>query len=170
MADTMQPMPYTAAQKMLDARNPPGNRIYWKSSILRDLDDDVLDTIVDQSKSIPSPLTVALIEFYGGVINRVGAQDTAYPLRDATYSLNAISSWTDPSQDAQNIAWARRIWDAVQPLSPGSVHVNFLGVGDEGEGRVRAAYGRNYARLAAIKATHDPTNLFYLNHSIRPAA
>jgi FAD/FMN-containing dehydrogenase len=170
MADMLQPMPYTAAQQMLDALNPPGNRIYWKSSILRDLDDDVLDTIVDQSQSIPSPHTVALIEFYGGAINRVGPQDTAYPLRDATYSLNAISSWTDPSQDAQNIAWARTIWDVVQPFSPGSVYVNFLGVGDQGEERVRAAYGPNYSRLATIKAKHDPTNLFRLNHNIKPAA
>jgi hypothetical protein len=43
----------------------------------------------------------------------------------------------------------------MQPFSPGSVHVNFLGVGDEGEDRVKAAYG--------------PTNLFRLNHNIRPA-
>ncbi len=170
VADMMQPMPYTAAQQMLDALNPPGNRIYWKSSILRGLDDEVLDTIVDQAQSIPSPQTVALIEFYGGAINRVGTQDTAYPLRDAAYSLNAISSWTDASQDAQNIAWARTIWDAVQPYSPGSVYVNFLGVGDQGEERVRAAYGPNYSRLATVKAKYDPTNLFRLNHNIKPAA
>jgi FAD/FMN-containing dehydrogenase len=169
VADMMQPMPYTAAQKMLDGLNPPGNRIYWKSSILRNLDDEVLDTIIEQSQSIPSPLTVALIEFYGGAINRVGTHDTAYPLRDAMYSLNAVSAWTDPSQDARNIAWARNTWDAVQPFSPGSVYVNFLGVGDAGEDRVRAAYGPNYARLATIKARHDPSNLFRLNHNITPA-
>jgi FAD/FMN-containing dehydrogenase len=168
-ADMMQPMPYTDAQKMLDALNPPGNRIYWKSSILRNIDDEVLDTIVDQSAVIPSPYSVALIEFYGGATNRVGTQDTAYPLRDATYSLNAVSGWTDPTQDASNIAWARGMWDAVQPFSPGSVYVNFLGVGDSGEDRVRSAYGPNYDRLASIKASYDPTNLFQLNHNIRPA-
>ncbi len=36
----------------------------------------------------------------------------------------------------------------MRPFSPGSVYVNFLGVGDEGEDRVKAAYGPNYARLA----------------------
>jgi FAD/FMN-containing dehydrogenase len=169
-ADMLQPMPYVDAQKMLDALNPPGNRIYWKSSILRDIDDEVLDTIVDQSEVIPSPFSVALIEFYGGATNRVGPQDTAYPLRDATYSVNAVAGWTDPAQDTANIAWARDMWNAVQPFSPGSVYVNFLGVGDSGEDRVRAAYGPNYSRLARIKASYDPTNLFHLNHNIKPAA
>jgi FAD/FMN-containing dehydrogenase len=168
VADMLQAMPYTAAQKMLDVLNPPGNRVYWKSSILRNIDDEVLETIIDGGASIPSPLTAALIEFYGGAINRVGTQDTAYPLRDATYALNAISAWTDPAQDAANIAWARGMWEAVQPFSPGSVYVNFLGIGDDAEDRVKAAYGPNYARLARIKAHYDPANLFHLNHNIKP--
>jgi hypothetical protein len=170
VADMLQPMPYPAAQQMLDALNPPGNRVYWKSEILGTIDDDVLDTILGGAASCPSPLSATLIEFYGGAINRVGAQETAYPLRDAVYALNAVSMWTDPAQDAPNFAWARGLWEAVQPYSPGSVYVNFLGVGDEGDERVRAAYGPNYARLAQIKAKYDPTNLFRLNHNIRPAS
>jgi FAD/FMN-containing dehydrogenase len=73
------------------------------------------------------------------------------------------------AQDADNVAWVRGMWEAVQPFSPGSVYVNFLGVGDEGDDRVKAAYGSNYARLAQIKATYDPTNLFRLNHNVKPA-
>jgi hypothetical protein len=155
---------------MLDALNPPGNRVYWKSSIVRNIDDDVLESIIDREASRPSPLSVSLIEFYGGAINRVGVEDTAYPLRDATYAINAISMWTDPGQDGANVDWARGVWEAVQPYSPGSVYVNFLGVGDAGEERVKAAYGPNYARLASIKRTYDPANLFRLNHNIRPDA
>jgi FAD/FMN-containing dehydrogenase len=169
VADMIQPMPYTAAQQMLDALNPPGNRVYWKSTILRSIDDDVLDALIAGTESTPSPLSAALIEFYGGAINRVGVSDTAYPLRDATYALNAIAAWTDPAQDDVNIRWARDLWDAMQPFSPGSVYVNFLGVGDPGDDRVRAAYGPNYTRLAKIKATYDPDNLFRLNHNIKPA-
>jgi hypothetical protein len=41
---------------------------------------------------------------------------------------------------------------------------------DEGESMVQAAYRDNYARLAHIKATYDPDNLFHINQNIKPEA
>jgi FAD/FMN-containing dehydrogenase len=168
VADLVQPMPYTAFQQVLDPLNPPGNRIYWKSAVLKHLDDVVLDTIVERAAGAPSPLSAAIIEFYGGAANRVGVGETAYPHRDAEYSLNAIAAWTDPGQDEANVRWSRGLWEAMRPYSPGSVYVNFLGV-DEDEDRVRAAYGANYDRLTEIKAKYDPANLFRFNQNIKPA-
>ena len=54
----------------------------------------------------------------------------------------------------------------MRPFSTGAVYVNNLG--DEGEDRVRAAYGPNYQKLVALKNKYDPTNLFRLNQNIRP--
>ena len=41
-------------------------------------------------------------------------------------------------------------------------------LGEEGEERVRAAYGENYERLVALKNKYDPTNFFRLNQNIKP--
>jgi hypothetical protein len=55
----------------------------------------------------------------------------------------------------------------MRPFSTGKVFVNFLG--DEGEDRVRTAYGATkYARLLALKNTDEPMNLFRLNQTIAP--
>jgi hypothetical protein len=55
----------------------------------------------------------------------------------------------------------------MQPHLESSAYVNNLGA--EGQDRVRAAYGENYPRLAMIKRTHDPANVFRLNQNIIPA-
>jgi hypothetical protein len=54
----------------------------------------------------------------------------------------------------------------MAPFSTGGVYVNLLGTGEAG--RVRAAYGDNYERLAAVKGKWDPKNLFRMNHNIPP--
>jgi FAD/FMN-containing dehydrogenase len=57
----------------------------------------------------------------------------------------------------------------MEPFSTGGVYVNFLG--NEGEERVRAAYGaEKYEQLAALKNRYDPTNFFRLNQNITPSA
>ncbi|HIF07974.1 MAG TPA: hypothetical protein EYQ64_13875 [Gemmatimonadetes bacterium] len=54
----------------------------------------------------------------------------------------------------------------MRAFSPRGTCVNFME--DEGEDRVREAYGDNYDRLVAIKTKYDPTNFFRLNQNIKP--
>jgi hypothetical protein len=147
---------------------PYGRRVYCKSAMLRDVDECVLDALIGHTESIPSPFSAVVLELYGGAVNRVPKDATAYPHRDAVYSVNAISMWPDATHDEPNIQWARDVWDAMRPFSTNGVYVNFLGVGDASADRVKAAYGANYDRLTRIKAAYDPTNFFRLNHNIQP--
>ena len=56
----------------------------------------------------------------------------------------------------------------MQPFFESGVYVNNLG--EEGEDRIKEAYGAHCEQLVALKDKYDPTNLFRLNQNIRPTA
>ena len=74
----------------------------------------------------------------------------------------------DPAQASALKRWAKDYWDAVHPFDLGGAYPNFM-MDDEGEARLKATYGDNYERLAKLKKKYDPSNLFRVNHNIRPA-
>jgi FAD/FMN-containing dehydrogenase len=171
MADQIGPIPYTAAQKMLDAFYPPGIQNYWKSSFLQEISDETIDTMVAYCANRPSPMCHGIIEHQlGGAVNRVHREATAFNHRDVQYSFLSLGVCTDPAEAERCMQWARQFWEAMQPFSTGAVYVNYLGrEADEGRERIRAAYGpEKYERLVALKHKYDPTNLFRLNQNIEP--
>src|SRR5205807_7991915 len=90
------------------------------------------------------------------------------PALRVVHDFLIVGMWTDLAMDAQVIGWVRELWGALQPFSSGGLYVNYEAEHDRG--RVQAAYSpAKYARLAAVKATYDPTNLFRLNQNIPPA-
>ncbi len=74
----------------------------------------------------------------------------------------------NPQKAGPVTRWTKAYWDAVHPFNQSGGYVNFM-MDDEGEARVKATYGDNYPRLAAIKKKYDPANLFRVNQNIRPA-
>ena len=101
-------------------------------------------------------------------MSSVGETETAYAGRDAPFLVTGEASWTDPSQNDEAIAWGREFWDAMGQHSTGGLYLNFPGFGEEKEELVKAGYGVNYDRLAALKAKYDPNNLFRMNLNIAP--
>ena len=55
----------------------------------------------------------------------------------------------------------------MEPFLEEGVYVNYLSE-DEGDDRVKAAYGANYEGLVSVKKKYDPTNFFRLNQNIKP--
>jgi FAD/FMN-containing dehydrogenase len=166
--DVIGPMPYLAQQALFKEGFVPGLINYWKADFIREFGDGYIEAIVKHFEAAPSPRSVMLWFPLSGATTRVPADFTAYPHRIGIHA-GVYSLWTDPAEDAKNIAWARDGWNIMQPVSTGSVYVNELGV-DETDDRIRGSYGINYARLSQLKAKYDPNNLFRLNANIRPAA
>jgi FAD/FMN-containing dehydrogenase len=162
-------MPYAERQRMQDATAPAGMCNHWKSSYLSDLDDDVIDVIVGHARSATSPRSQIHLYGLGGAAARIPDDASAYAHRAAPFLVSAVALWTDPQEDAAtHVTWARSFATAVHPHAAGT-YVNFLG--DEGDDRVRDAYGpEKHRRLAAVKAAYDPENLFHLNHNIEPSS
>jgi len=161
-------MPYPALQSMFDGLYPKGLQWYWKGDFVDALPDGAIDAHIAQAAQTPSELSLMHLYPIDGAVHRVGKADTAWSARDARWSM--VIAGIDPSPDnAGSVTrWAKAYWDAVHPFNPGGGYTNFM-MADEGEARVKAAYGDNYARLAAIKAKYDPANLFRVNQNIRPA-
>jgi FAD/FMN-containing dehydrogenase len=161
------PMPYSALNAMLDASYPKGALNYWKSSFVRELSDDAIDTLVEQFAACPGPLTGAVFEHFHGEVTRVPVGAMAVPHREAGYNLVATSVWMDPAATDENVEWTRTMYAAMTPFFAGRRYVNYLDEDDTGDA-VRAAFGPNYTRLVELKRQYDPANLFRLNQNVEP--
>jgi FAD/FMN-containing dehydrogenase len=166
--DSIAPKPFVDLQAMFDASVPAGLGYYWKSHFLRGLDDGAVEALVERSRVAPQPWSYTLIFQLGGAIGRIASDATAFAERAAPFAVNINGVAASPADDDEVTAWARGTFDALAPSSTGGVYVNF--VGDEGEDRARAAYGAAYRRLAALKARHDPDNVFRSNQNVAPAS
>lgn len=163
------PMPYPTLNTMLDGAYPAGSLNYWKSSFLRELDEATIDTMIETFPSCPSPMTGLAMECFHGAATRVGVSETAVPHREPGYNYLLTSLWTDPGQSAENEAWTRDVFDAMEPHFIERRYVNYLSA-DDANVSGRTVYGANFERLAALKARYDPENVFHLNHNIEPRA
>ena len=98
----------------------------------------------------------------------MSAGETAFGNRQVTHAITLDAVWR-PGEDygEQDIAWTRGFFASLDRFRDG-VYVNFLGADEEPE-RVREAYGDAvYDRLAGVKASYDPGNLFHHNQNIGP--
>ena len=166
----VEPRPFVKFQEILNPTVPPGWHYYWKSHYLDPLSDTAIDVIVERAWRARSPRSYTLLAHMGGAVARIPEDATAFAGRDSTHAININGVWTAEDADrANDTVWTRDFFDAVIPHATGRAYINFLG--NEGQERVRAAYGEDkYARLAKVKARWDPGNVFRMNQNIVPSA
>lgn len=167
-ADTLAAASYEDTNsRLVDPLVPWGNRYYWKSTFLADLDDAAIDALIDRFAVCPSPLSLLILEHFHGAATRIGVGETAFPQRRESHNLLIISQWLDPECDDENIAWTRATHDALRPFMAETSYVNYQ-TDNQVSDALERTYGPNYARLVALKNRLDPTNFFHLNQNIPP--
>jgi FAD/FMN-containing dehydrogenase len=160
-------LPQPALQSMFDALYPPGLQWYWRADFVNELSDEAIAEHVRFGNALPSMHSTMHLYPINGAASRVGKHDTAWNYRDATWAQVMVGVDPDPANKEKISSWAKSYFDALHPYSAGGAYVNFMM--DEGEDRVKATYGDNYARLVAIKNKYDPQNLFRVNQNIKPS-
>jgi FAD/FMN-containing dehydrogenase len=165
--DFAGPIPFPALQGMFDALYPAGLQWYWRADFFDGYDDEAVSLHTRYGPQLPTMHSTMHIYPINGAAGRVGPNDTAWGYRTANFAQVIVGVDPDPQNNERMTEWARDYWAALHPHSVGGGYINMIM--DEGEDRVKAAYGKNYERLAQVKAAYDPCNLFHVNQNIKPA-
>jgi FAD/FMN-containing dehydrogenase len=156
-------------QRMEDTLEGHALRRYWKGHYFRSLPDEAIDAFLlrGTADGYGDRLPYASLQAYGGAIAEVPDADSAFSQRDAMFEFVAAARWSDPAEDEERMAAARRYAASLEPFATG-MYVNVLS--DEGAAGVARAYSpAKLARLRALKAAYDPDNVIHLTQNIEPA-
>lgn len=159
-------VPYPAINAAFDGLYPKGIRQYWKGNFVKDLTDDAIAAHVEHGAKTPTMSSTMHLYPIDGACHRVGADETAFGHRDASFSMVVVSAWEDPADDEANTQWVRQYSAAIAPHSEPGGYINFMAADDDD--RIPANYGDSYARLVDVKRRYDPDNLFRINQNIQP--
>jgi hypothetical protein len=166
LLDLCEPKLFVEHQTMFDQSYRHGCWYYVRSCDVAELNDEVIDIAMEYGNQIDSSMSSLALWQMGGAVARIGENETAFHGRKAGFTFNINGNTETAEGFERERDWARSYWSALTPYHT-SVYINFLM--DEGEDRIRAAYGpEKYDRLKALKRRYDPTNLFRLNQNITP--
>jgi FAD/FMN-containing dehydrogenase len=151
--------------------NGPGCAFHAiRGSYIEHLSHDAIDVLLERFSNPPPACDFGfdLDHYMHGRVCRVAPQSTAFELRaPGAVHLAFGAEWDAPERAAACGAWLDETWRQLQPFAGGRMYTNYMSV--DGDAPAKAAYGRNYARLASIKRRYDPENVFAGNLNIRPA-
>jgi hypothetical protein len=169
VADLLASMPYSGMFQPEDEGYHPVATSWtaYAPGVGLDEAQRVVDTLNSRMADPDVLMAVVQLRPLGGAVSRVASDATAYAHREAPVMVNtaAIVSGVD-ALDGQKV-WLQELAETLSAGTPGA----YLGfVVDPGQDRIREIYPDDtYRRLAEVKRSWDPDNVFHRNHTIDPA-
>jgi len=127
----------------------------------------IVDAVESFQRELPQLGGGLAFDPYGGAINAVAADATAFVHRDALCQLQMSGSWgsgTSAAGTAAVAAWLSETATRLAPYTNGEAYQNYIDptLADW----PRAYYGANLPRLESIKGAYDPDDVFSFDQSI----
>jgi hypothetical protein len=169
LIDMVAEMPYTSIGTV--HMDPPEPIPYWdRATMFADLPKEAVDTFVALTgPESDCPLVNVEIRHLGGAMDREALVPNSVPTRGLPFALFAFGAG-GPGEEALMRGYLDKLINGLEPWSARPRLPNFMSAG-EGDALelLRAAYGdERYDRLAQVKKTYDPQNVFRNNYNIVP--
>ncbi|MFG1622179.1 FAD-binding protein [Kribbella sp. NPDC049227] len=178
------PFLHTTMQRSI-AETPAPTRGKYKAGYLRKGFTDAQLITLYKGLTDPSyngPDSSVLFVPYGGKVNTVPSDATATAQRNVMCKMVATATWSDPAEDAKQLAWVRKLYADLYrdtggvPVPNGTNAGSYINYPDTD--LADPAYNKsgvpwhdlyylgNYPRLQQLKAKWDPRNVFHHKLSI----
>ncbi len=150
---------------------PPASDTRWgiasEAMFIDRLDREIADIVIRRIGSASAAEAMVQLRVFGGAFARSADGSTAFGHRSRPALIWLLTPYQDLEHGAEHHAWTRSFRDELVSRSRGT-YLNFLESPDPAE--IAAAYDpETLARLASIKRTYDPDDLFHPAANIGPA-
>ncbi|GLE52569.1 FAD-dependent oxidoreductase [Mycobacterium montefiorense] len=169
LADGVASIPYTQFATISNDPTDPAPAVEH-FGLLRELNEDTVKAIVDAvGPGSGSQINIVDIRHLQGAFSKPPPFPNAVGARDAAYGIFGLTVVPPGQEVASYRDSGRELPAALQTWLHDMASPSFVGPADTSEERTRKSYDPTvYEKLRTVKALHDPSNRFRLNHNIRP--
>lgn len=156
-----------------------GSPLFWKSKSVYAIDylpfDSIDSILFSMKKNASKDFSVLILDPYGGLINDVASEETAFPHRNMLYSVQFMNYWSNGTllhlfgsppvtSSSPAIDWINSVFNKIRSHFSAYSYVNYID--RELQHWQHAYYGSNLDKLESVKCQLDPFNYFSYEQSI----
>lgn len=168
LVDTLGEMPFMASGSIHNEPRQPRN-FYCANAMLGEFDASAPDAVLDLVGPGTGVFAVVQFNHLGAALARRPEVPNAVSWRDASFALRVVTLPEGPGRDSAHET-ANAVTRAVAPWTLGR-SPSFVQGEQHAHELARECYEpATLVRLAALKARHDPANMFRCNVNIPPVA